>query len=141
MDDPFDPWFAPEPPPGKWDTLWKSKFGWILIPSSLLGACWSLFHLPAAGKAIAALAAVVAAMSLRIEMSGRERTAWTVVVFAFVVIELRAIDKDRVDADERQTKALTDQAEGFDSVLKENQRTFNATITKMNGVAELSKDV
>src|SRR5580704_12256637 len=109
------------------DAVWKSPaFGWILIPVGFALSAWWLFNVPSPGKAVAALGVAAAIMSLRPDATGLERSAWMLVIFAFVFVESHAIDKDRADArkdaDERQAKAAKVQSDSFAKVLDKNQQ-------------------
>ena len=129
----------------KLDLLWESSlFAWTLIGAFALWSYWYCSHTPSPGKAVAWLATAAAVMSLREGASGLQKSAWMLVIGAFLFVETRAIDKDRADAkkdaDDRQEKSLRLQAEGFKKMLETNQAKFDATMKTMRGLAFLSSE-
>lgn len=52
-------------------------------------------HLPPPGWAVALIAVAAAAMSVHDEMKGWQKAIWLIVIGAFLVMEIRAIKKDR----------------------------------------------
>jgi hypothetical protein len=141
MDDPVDPWFAPEPrqTSNRFDALWKSRLlGWVLILlASLRIASWH-FDIPSAGKAVAALAVAAAIMSLRPEATGLERSAWMLVIGGFLWIELRAIDKDHIEAAAAAAGFQTAEDTRFAGILAQNQKEFDATMQDMGRLRSLA---
>ena len=53
--------------------------------------------MPPSGYAITAMAVIAGIMALRPEMHGREKFLWFAILLAFMVVEIRAINKDRRD--------------------------------------------
>lgn len=89
--------------------------------------CWFWFSLPAPGWAVAILAGVAAAMSIHGDMRPWQKVSWMVHIGNLLVIELRAISKDRADND---AKALADrQAQdlAFKTVRETQDADFNGT--------------
>lgn len=92
-----------------------------------MAAVWLWFHLQAPGWAVAMLAAVAAAMSIHADMRGWQKAIWMILIGSLLVIELRAINKDRKDL---QTQAQTDRAlqeKAFKNVRDQQNADFNAT--------------
>jgi len=84
------------------------------------------------------MAVVAGVMALRPEMSGREKWSWFVLLLAFMVVEIRAINKDRKDQDEnfgkivgRLEEALrkaTEAVEKLEALTTENRTHFDQTM-------------
>lgn len=84
-------------------------------------------HLPEPGWAVAFIAGAAAAMSVHDEMKGWQKCIWLLVIGAFLITELRAIHKDRLDND---AKALVDrqgQDLAFKGVRSVQDADFKAT--------------
>ena len=84
-------------------------------------------HLPQPGWAVAIIAFAAAVMSIHDEMKGWQKGIWLLVIGAFLITELRAINKDRVDSD---VKALADrsaQDKPFKAVRDVQDADFKAT--------------
>jgi hypothetical protein len=84
-------------------------------------------HLPEPGWAVAFIAGAAAAMSVHDEMKGWQKCIWLLVIGAFLITELRAIHKDRLDSD---AKALADrqaQEVAFKGVRDAQDSDFSAT--------------
>ena len=99
------------------ESVWKNRlFGWILILGfSCLYLYWS-WNIPSPGKAVGALAVVAAAMTFRGEISGLEKFFWMFALFAFLFMELRAIDRDRATYAHEQGEIRKQEAEQFRSI-------------------------
>jgi hypothetical protein len=119
------------------ERFWKSRLvGFVLIIAAMLVVGYWHLHIPVPGKAVAALAVTAAVMTVRSEMSGIEKFLWMGVLFAFLFIEVRSIDKDRDDNNNQQIEARRKLDENFSGVLKQNRDAFNATMGKMNNLAD-----
>lgn len=106
-----------------------------LVLSGLLSAYWLFFRLPAPGIAVALLGAVAALMALRGEIRGREKILWIMVVFSLLVVEIRAIQKDRAEAAREQAIARATEIENFRKIgqgltgeINESRRQFHTTM-------------
>jgi hypothetical protein len=107
----------------KAEKAWKHwAVGWIFF---LLFSCLIVFwlkHIPTVGKSIGVLAAVAAVMAALMEnLKALAKVAWIVLLFGFVWVEMKAIDKDKIET----TKALTD---SFKSVSDEAQRNLGSIL-------------
>jgi Ca2+/Na+ antiporter len=119
----------------------------------LLALFWALviywfFHIPSPGKSVAALAVVATVMTVRGDLSGLEKTFLTLVLFLFVFIEIKAIDKDRADNARQQREFFRAQEENFGSVTKQASNNFAETtrglstaIDGLNGVLGITQEV
>jgi hypothetical protein len=97
--------------------IWKSHyFGWALISCSGLGYLYWSSHVPSPGEAVAALAVLAAIMTFRGEIGGLEKFFWMLVLFAFLFMELRAIDKDRADYAREQGKIKAEKSKHFNAL-------------------------
>ena len=75
------------------EAIWRSRwFGWVMIGIFLLWYAWWWCHIPSPAKAATVLAVIASIMAYRVEPGDFEKLAWTVVLFAFLFMELRAID-------------------------------------------------
>ena len=134
------------------DSLWNS--GRTGVPLILLFAAlftfWQ-FYIPSPGKAVGALAVAAAIMTFRREPTGLEKFGWMTILFGFLFIEVRAIDKDRennqrdqIEALKRQeqhfSEARTRQDKHFSGVLQQAQQDFKATMGRMEDLSRLSKE-
>ncbi len=98
----------------------------ILLVFAALVAYWNL-RVPAPGIATAALAVAANFMLFRGEMSGREKTAWALITFFLLYVEIRSINTDQAKARaEAQERSVASQRR-FEEVLKANERDFRAT--------------
>jgi hypothetical protein len=80
------------------DYVWKSGLAGLLLVSGFIALSAIWFHwTPSPGKAVAALAVGATVMTFRGELGGLEKFCWTGVLFALLLIEVRAIDKDRAE--------------------------------------------
>src|ERR1039457_4317627 len=117
----------------KAEAFWKSGLaGILLILIFLTIAGYLHYYIPSPGKAVAALAIAAAIMTLRQDMSGLEKFFWMGVLFVFLFIEVRSIDKDRAANDEKFFQASQKQDQSFAVVLKQNQTDFNETISRLD---------
>jgi hypothetical protein len=115
----------------------RSKIvGCVLILSGMLLCAYWLFHRPAPGLSVAFMGAAVAVMSLRVYVKGLETAGWLVLIFAFLVVEILAIRKDRFDNQQQQATLRMQEAanfssigEGIRSAIQQSQEQFQATMS------------
>jgi hypothetical protein len=84
------------------------------------------------------MAVAAAIMALRPEMTGREKWLWTMTLFAFAWIEIRAINHDRDENDTKQRAFIEDQRRHFGDIAKEigtaiakSEAQFNETLASV----------
>ena len=77
----------------------RSWFGYCLAFAFLLPAIYFFHWVHPVGYSISFLAVAAAVMTLRPDMKGMEKVVWVLVIFVFLRAELKAIAKDRTDAD------------------------------------------
>lgn len=102
-------------------------------------------HIPSPGRAVAVLAVVAAAMSLRGEMGGKEKLAWILLLFGFLFVELNALDEEEIVRSFQQAQAHSEQlknfqviGEGIKATITASDRNFKAT---MGGIDTTLKTV
>jgi hypothetical protein len=125
-------------------SIWKNRwFGWVMIDAFSLWYAWWCFNLPSPAKAATVLAVIAAIMAYRGEPEGFEKLFWTLVLFAFLFVELRAIDyKEFLD---KQTQAITKAAEdkqftdigtgitsGVQGIMAQNSLQFQHTVAQQS---------
>jgi hypothetical protein len=132
--------------------VWPWFFRLTQIVSLTLFLYW-WWRLPVPGYAIGVLAVLAAMMSLHIEarMQWWDKAEWLLLMGAFLVTELNAINLDRAEQEkthqcELKAQAKRDQAT-IDEILHsrnaqmaQNQRQFDQTLGKMGGLAKRSQD-
>jgi hypothetical protein len=110
-------------------TQWSIQHSiFLAVQICVAGAiCWFWFWLPAPGWAVAILAGVAAAMSVHGKMRPWQKVFWMILIGVLLVIELRAISKDRADSD---AKALADrkaQDDAFKIIQDAQKADFDNT--------------
>jgi hypothetical protein len=88
-------------------------------------------HLPPPGWAVAFIAGAAAAMSVHDDMKGWQKGIWMLIIGAFLITELRAIDKDRNDAEERYKDDRQAQETNFQSIREQQNKDFTATASAL----------
>lgn len=91
-----------------------------------------LIRLPPPGWAVAILAFVAAAMSVHGRMKDWQRGVWISLIGVLLIIELRAIGKDRIDNAELQTKFFQTQQQGFSEINTQAQTNFRSTADRLH---------
>ncbi len=111
---------------------WK-RFGmqhWVFLfvqAGIAVAAVIFWIHLPPPGWAVALLAGVAAAMSIHVDMRGWQKALWMLLIGVLLVIELRAISKDRRDSDSKAQAVHDQQQQAFQKVLDAQDKDFKAT--------------
>ena len=129
--------------------FWNRVFFALELACVPLALWWIPYtHLPAPGWAVALIAGAAAAMSVHDEMKGWQKGIWLIVIGAFLITELRAISKDREEAQHQAAESRKNQDSAFAEVLKEQNRQFSATAqgfsgtyTKIGGVLKTTQGV
>jgi hypothetical protein len=119
------------------DAVWKNPWmgASLLLAFYALGAYW-WYVIPSPGKAVASLAAVATVMTFRGELKGVEKTFLTLALFLFVWIEIRAIDKDQADNEERQRKFFEVQKTSFGQIATQASTNFSDTTGKLTSAID-----
>lgn len=120
------------------DVMWKRRlFGWILVFGFGSLYCYWAYRLPTPGKAVAALAVVAAVMQFLGEIGGLEKLGWMALLFAFLLMETKAIDLDRVKYTQDQQKTRAEEianfskiGEGIQDSIKQGANQFDMTMSR-----------
>ena len=100
---------------------------------------WFRLYPPIPTVAIGFVGVVAAIMAIRADkFSPVERVMWVVICFSLFVVEMKAIYRDRKEFADRQAELRREEKKDFESVLQQNQRHFDETLSKMEGIAKLS---
>jgi hypothetical protein len=93
---------------------WRSKtVGCLFILSFAALFVYWLFRHPLPGYGVGFMGAAVAIMSLRLDVKGFEKAGWLIVIFGFLIVEILAIRKDRMDTDTAQAQVRQQEANNF----------------------------
>lgn len=117
------------------ERLWKHWLaGWALFSVFFFLFCYWLLYIPPTGYAIAAVAVAAAVMAARLEaLSAFAKFLWVILLFLFMIVEMRAIRRDRVEAAKQLTRdfaRVSKQAEGnLRAIIGDEQKNFSA-VTK-----------
>jgi hypothetical protein len=105
-------------------------------------------HLPAPGWAVAFVAGAAAFMSVHDAMKGWQKAIWMVLIGAFLLTELRAINKDRAESQHQAAEDRKNQDIAFATVLRGQNEEFNSmvrgftdTYIKVDGVLKTTSSV
>lgn len=145
---------------------WQIIFLCGQIATGLIAVNWWIHrqHLPNPGVAVALIAFVAAAMSIHPDMRGWQKGVWMLIIGVLLIVETRAIAKDReenntsVAADRKaqndnfakirteQERAFRDTADGLKSAIAQSQQQFDRTmsksdqiVTEASAIAKLSR--
>jgi hypothetical protein len=106
-------------------------------------AAWGWFlwrHIPSPGWAVAILAGVAATMSVHGDMRGWQKAIWMGLIGLLLIIELRAISKDRTDSDTKASAALAAQDSKFQAIRDTQDEDFKATADGLKNAYLLSQE-
>jgi gas vesicle protein len=116
--------------------------GWVLWAAFLItGTYWEMWQVPATGYAVAVLGFAAALMSV-LTLSSTARFFWILLLFAFLSLEMRAIEIDRAhsakafenlaqQASNNLQKILSKQTEDVTRLLHNQQGNFTTTIDRL----------
>src|SRR5260370_26094569 len=119
---------------------------WFCLLASIPVCIFWMIHLPSAGKAIGVLGGAGVIVALRGEkLSVPHKILWAVVTLCLLVIEVRAIDKDRAEQSRDRLAELKKQDVANEATIREivqankqemsqNQSQFNETLSQMNAL-------
>jgi len=122
------------------EQFWKNPwFGWGLIGLFAVWYATWCFHIPSPAKAATVLGFIAAIMVFRGEPGGIEKFFWTIVLFSFLLLEIKAIDhKDYLDevsrqmAEVRETKSFDDIGRGINNQSRLSQQQFEETVAQQS---------
>src|SRR5437763_1802081 len=104
------------------ETLVKSRvtnIAWLILFTAWLLHWW--WHVPTPGKAIAVFGFAAGARAVLGEMAAWQKLLWLLVLFTFLPLELRAIDKDRAEYAKEQADVRRAERDRFDKMLQRNE--------------------
>jgi hypothetical protein len=153
MDDPYDPWFAPEP-----RTVWtriKTIYQNWLPPLAALGSlAWLICVLllkparPPVGMYIACLACLAVVVTIWPPESNWSKAAWLAVFFAMTGLEIAVLYQERTENQLQQAKAREKETEAFKGIgdgikrsITEAEAGFNATIRRSDALLQKSDSI
>jgi hypothetical protein len=95
-------------------------------------------HLPLPGWAVAFMAIAAAAMSVHDDMKPWQKGVWMLIIGAFLITELRAINKDRAESNAQALRDRLAQETAFGAVRRAQDIDFAATAGALSKSIELS---
>jgi hypothetical protein len=133
-----------------WHYFVRGVYWFFLVGVFPWCAHW-FYHLPSAGKAIGVLAAIGVVVALRENVPTRHRALWAFATLLLLVIEVKAIDKDRADQllehlrdlnrqQEAQAQTLLQITLTNEAQMAQNQTQFEQTLYEMAGINKLSRN-
>lgn len=104
------------------------------------------FHIPSPGVGVAAMAVAASLMSFFGEMGGKEKLAWTALLFAFLHLELTSIRTERTANEEsrrmavaRETLEFTNVRKGIENSNERAERRYQATTQQLGNLTKLQE--
>jgi hypothetical protein len=94
----------------------KAPIGLVALYAGMVFLWFWGYNVPSPSKAAVALAVAAGIMALLGEMGGKEKLAWIFLLLGFLVVEFKAIDKDRADAEIERRDARNLELRGFSAV-------------------------
>jgi hypothetical protein len=96
----------------------------------VLGTYW-YFCIPTPGKSVAVLGVVAALMSLINGPKRFERLLWFCALALLVIVEFKAINKDKIDSAAAQQKFMETQKQSFMTITSQAETNFKSTDTNL----------
>jgi hypothetical protein len=134
------------------DKKWKERSEWIeslqfpsgafmVLQAVIALAClWFWLYTPAPGWAVAIIAFAAASMSIQNDMKGWQKAIWMLLIGILLIVELRAITKDRTDSNARLIQARADQDAAFHGIRETENSNFRATAKGLETAISTGKD-
>lgn len=129
------------------ERAWKHpSLGWALWSICVLwgGYWWRIT--PSPGKAVALLAVAAAIMSMR-DLKVIAKTSWILLVFGLLLLEVKAIDRDREvnEANEKAARKLEQEhfqttVDGLKNVITESEQNFAVTLQSLERTIHLGQE-
>jgi hypothetical protein len=121
----------------------KPANNWFHFPLEAVGILFCVyfyFHLPGSGKALLVLGAMAAIMML-MDMRLIHKGMYVLIILSLVLIENRALDKERADSAIEQSRTRKEENEKFQSIadgiqtaISNSDQEFEATMGRANQV-------
>lgn len=129
------------------EDVWKQpRFGYALITAAFATFIWWCFHVPPPGYSVTIMGVAAGLMTAR-KMRPTEKTFWVIILFAFAVLEFKAIRHDRSEAETTRARAEKSENEHFQGIadgLKNSinlaQHSFDITAANLTSLSNLSKE-
>jgi len=117
----------------KRDHVWNKVFFVLELTFIPFVLWWMPYgHLPPSGWAVAFIALAAAAMSVHNDMKGWQKGIWMLIIGAFLVTELRAINKDRHDSERQVNLDRQNQYTAFEGIRAAQNSEFTVTANGLN---------
>ena len=113
--------------------VWShSVFQWSVWGICVIAEIWWWFRTPSPGKAGIFLAVAAAIMSaLGENLKGLAKFCWVLMLFAFLMVEYRAINQDRANSQKQFTEAFGNLSQQADNNFKETLRQSNENLKQI----------
>jgi len=122
---------------------------WFHLPLQVIGIFFCVyfyFHLPSSGKALLILGAMSAIMMF-MDMRPMHKGIYVLIVLSLVLIENRALDKERMDSATEQARIRSEENEKFQGIadklsasLEQSQAAFYEMMSRLGTLTSLSKE-
>jgi hypothetical protein len=130
-----------------WRSLSSTHRAFLLFQVAAIAfAIFWLFRLPPTGYAAVVLGVVAIVMSLHEDMKNWQKAIWMFIISVFLLVEFRAINKDRSDQQTAQNKFNQDLADRFDGIgngirgaIQNSDENFNKTMSQLMRSFETEK--
>ena len=112
----------------KYEAAWKSdKIALFLCILAALSSAALIWFVPLPGISVTVLGAVAAVMSLRPDMKVGEKAAWMLIVASLLYAEIRAIRRDRAEAESQALESRQEQNNAFKAIRDKQDQDFKDT--------------
>ncbi len=122
-------------------SIWNSsRTAHALWFVGVAGLIWFFVRTPPPGWAVAVLGVAALVLTIR-EMPYAYKCLWLLLALGFLIVELRAIRKDRSENQTAQTEARRHEDDRFAEILAKNQREFAATMERSEAIVRKSEEI
>ena len=122
-------------------SIWNSsRIAHALWFVGVAGLIWFFVRTPPPGWAVAVLGMAALVLTIR-EMPYVYKCLWLLLALGFLIVELRAIRKDRSDNQTAQAEARRHEDDRFAEILSKNQREFAATMERSDAIVRKSEEI
>jgi hypothetical protein len=130
----------------KAEEFWNHNrvLAWILPLTGIAMTLWASFKPQTPGISIGLLALAAGIMSVRPQMHSAEKFAWVMILIAFAVLEVYAINRTEADnktTREAQNVAFNNIAAGLKTSLETAKSQYEATIGHVDNVLKTTNEV
>ncbi|SRR6266487_1145653 len=127
----------------------KPAYHWFHVPLQSIGIFFCVyfyFHLPKSGKALLLLGGIVAVMML-MDMRPVHKGIYVLIVIGLILIENRALDKERTDSAKEQNDRRMEEndrfrsiADGLAGAIQQGEKQFDTTIARIETTLKTSEE-